>query len=433
MIGLTKSVVIGGGVIGLLSAYELRRRGRDVVVLDKGELRRGASSGNAGWVTPSLSAPVPQPGIVGDSLRWMLQPESPLYVSPLAVPKMAGWLFSFWRHCSEKHFERGLAALSKFNSTTMADFDALKENGLRFEMHRLGLMYVFHQESAAAALQRELEASSKYAPIEWERLSAGEARELEPLLRPELAGAINISSDRHVRPESLLTGAYEWLLENGVELRPHAEVVDFVIDGGRVTGVRLADGVVEADEVLIATGAEAGRLARRAGLNLPMQAGKGYSTTIEMDEPPIGRSMYLAESRVALAPYEGALRIAGTMELSGINLTMHERRIDAMIRNANRYLTGLGEGRVVERWVGMRPMLPDGLPAIGRTPALPNVYVASGHAMLGVTLGPTTAAAVAGLMVEGKSPYDISAFSPTRFQRGAGETPERAPGSVSAG
>src|SRR5690625_761254 len=110
-------------------------------------MRRGASSGNAGWVTPSLSAPVPQPGIVADSLRWMLQPESPLYVRPGAIPHMAGWLFSFWRHCNPVQFERGLAALSKFNRTTLDDFDALVDSGIRFEMHRLGLMYVFQTEA----------------------------------------------------------------------------------------------------------------------------------------------------------------------------------------------------------------------------------------------------------------------------------------------
>lgn len=419
---MKKSVVIGGGVIGLLSAYELRRRGRDVVVVDKGEMRRGASSGNAGWVTPSLSAPVPQPGLVGDSLRWMLQPESPLYVRPASVPGMAGWLFSFWRHCNAQQFERGLAALSKFNSTTLTDFDALLEQGLQFEMHSVGLMYVFRTAEAAGALDQELEASSQHAPIDWERYTAEEAREAEPNLRPDIAGAIMIHSDRHVRPESLLTGVYEWLVENGVELRPHTEVTDFVVESGRVTGVRLGSEVISADEVLIATGAEAGGLSRRAGLDLPMQAGKGYSMTLEMDEPPIGRSMYLAESRVAMAPYDGALRIAGTMELSGINETMHERRVDAMVRNADRYLTNLGDGRVVERWVGMRPMLPDGLPAIGKTPRYDNVYVASGHAMLGVTLGPTTAVAVADLMVTGESKYDIAAFNPARFGGGSSQT-----------
>lgn len=412
---MAKTIVIGGGVIGLLSAYELKRRGRDVVVLDKGDMCRGASSGNAGWVTPSLSAPVPAPGIVADSLRWMLKPESPLYVQPTAVPQMAGWLFSFWRNCNVKQYQRGLAALSKFNSTTMDDFDALVENGVQFEMHRLGLMYVFLEQSAMKDMEDELTEAKKHAPIDSVKLTPEEARELEPALRPEIAGAISIASDRHVRPESLLQGVHSWLAANGVRLSPRTEVVDFVFEGGRVVGVRTKDGVVSGDEVLIATGAEASFLTRRLGLNLPMQAGKGYSTTLEMDKPPIGRSMYLAESRVALAPYEGALRIAGTMELSGINNTLHERRIDAMVRNAKRYLNHLGDGNVVERWVGMRPMLPDGLPAIGATPHFPNVYIASGHAMLGVTLGPTTAVAVADLIVTGKSRYDISAFDPNRF------------------
>lgn len=413
-----KTIVIGGGVIGLLSAYELRRHGREVIVVDKGEMCQGASSGNAGWVTPSLSSPVPAPGIVSDSLRWMLQPESPLYVQPTAVPQMAGWLFSFWRNCSVQQYERGLAALSQFNRTTMEDFDALVENGVEFEMHRLGLMYVFLGQAAIADMEKELEEAKKHAPIETVKLSAGEARELEPALRPDIEGAISIASDRHVRPESLLSGVYDWLVANGVELRPNTEVVEFVVDGGKVVGVRTATGVIDADQVLIATGAEAGYLTKSLGLNLPMQAGKGYSTTLEMDEVPIGRSMYLAESRVALAPYDGALRIAGTMELSGINNTMHERRIDAMVRNANRYLSNLGEGNVVERWVGMRPMLPDGLPAIGSVPDFQNVFVASGHAMLGVTLGPTTALAIADLMVKGESRYDISAFHPNRFGGG---------------
>lgn len=414
-----KTIVIGGGVIGLLSAYELRRRGREVIVMDKGDLCRGASSGNAGWVTPSLSAPVPGPGVVSDSFKWMFQPESPLYVRPFSVPRMAGWLFSFWRNCSRSQYEKGFAALSKFNSTTMDDFDNLARAGVEFEMHELGLMYVFRQESAVVAMEKEMAEARKYAPIDSVKLSAAEARELEPALRPDIVGAINIATDRHVRPESLLKGAYEWLAANGAEFMPHTEVHEFVVEGRKITGVRTSRGVISADEVLIATGAESGSLAKQLGLFLPMQAGKGYSTTLEMTEKPIGRSMYLAESRVALAPYNGALRIAGTMELSGINNKMYERRIDAMINNASRYLSNLGEGRVLERWVGMRPMLPDGLPAIGAIPGIGNAYVAAGHAMLGVTLGPTTAVSIAELMVKGKSPYDITAFRPERFDRRA--------------
>lgn len=413
---MSKAIVIGGGVIGLLSAYQLRKRGRDVVIIDKGNLGRGSSSGNAGWVTPSLSGPVPAPGIVSDSIKWMLQPESPLYVKPSAIPKMAGWLISFWRHCSPRHYRRGLIALSRFNETTMQDFDALIKDGLDFEMHRSGLMYVFLDQSTVQSMEQEVKEASEFAPIDWLKLTPDEAREIEPALKPEITGAILIESDRHVRPESLLKAVSAWIAQNGVEIMPHTEVTDLAFEDDRVIGVQTSNGLVRGDQVLIAAGAEAGFLSRRARLNLPMQAGKGYSTTMEMDKPPISRSMYLVESRVALTPFKGAMRIAGTMELSGINTKMHERRIDAMVRNANRYLD-LKIGKVVERWVGMRPMLPDGLPAIGRTAAFDNVFIAAGHAMLGVTLGPTTAVAIAELMTTGQSPYDLTAFDPNRFDR----------------
>lgn len=414
---MSKTVVVGGGVIGLLSAYELRRRGRDVVVLEKSDFCRGASSGNAGWVTPSLSGPVPAPGIVSDSLKWMLKPESPLYVRPGAVPKMAGWLLSFWKHCNVKDYRRGLIALAEFNRTTMDDFDALASNGIDFEMHETGLMYVCREHATIDEVVAEANESASYMPSEPVRMSGSEARELEPALRPEVAGAVLIDGDRHVRPESLLKAAYEWLQSNGVQLYPQSEVVDLDIVDGRVIGVRTKDRTIEADQLLVATGAESSFLTQKVGFNLPMQAGKGYSMTIKRPKPPISRSMYLVESRVALTPFDGAFRIAGTMELSGINTQLYDRRIDAMKRSTNRYLQNWEEGEVVERWVGMRPMLPDGLPAIGPIPKFDNVFVASGHAMLGITLGPTTAAAIAQLMVDGRSQADLDPFNPGRFKQ----------------
>lgn len=210
--------------------------------------------------------------------------------------------------------------------------------------------------------------------------------------------------------------------ENGVQLRPYTEVVDFVIDGGRITGVRTRDGVIAADEVLLATGAEAAYLASRAGFTLPMQAGKGYSITIRNPRLQLRHSMYLAEGRVALAPYEGALRVAGTMELSGINTNFYEERVSGIRRSTYRYLTHWEEGDEQQVWVGMRPLLPDGLPAIGRAPTLPNLYVASGHAMLGITLGPTTAVIIADLMTTGQTSVDLRPFAPGRFDRRYAQT-----------
>ena len=415
---MARSIIIGGGVIGLLSAYELRRRGRDVIVIDKGNFGQGASAGNAGWITPSLSAPVPAPGLVAQSIKWMLRPDSPLYVKPSVVPGMLGWLLEFWRHCNVEKYEQGRSALGMLNRLSLRDFDRLAEQGLDFEMHSAGLLYVFRTEEALRAYLDDLAHWEEFGASEPKRLTPDEARELEPALRPEIIGGLLVESERHVRPEKLLSAAEQWLRANGADMRAHTEVADLVIQDGRVTGVRVKGGdVIEGDEVLLATGAEAASLAARAGFELPMQAGKGYSLTIRNPKLKLGRSMYLVEGRVALAPYDGALRLAGTMELSGINTNLYEERIAGIRKSADLDLTDWSDGDEIIPWVGMRPRLPDGLPAIGRAPTIPNFYIASGHAMLGVTLGPTTAALIADLMTKGQAEIDLTPFDPARFDR----------------
>ncbi len=366
----------------------------------------------------SLSAPVPAPGLVSQSFKWMLRPDSPLYVRPSVVPGMLGWLLEFWRHCNVEKYEKGRAALGQLNRLALRDFDALVDQGLEFEMHSAGLMYVCRSHAALQSMLDDLAHWESFGASEPIQLSADEAREMEPALRPDIIGALLVESERHVRPEKLLAGAERWLRENGVELRSHTEVVDLVMQDGRVTGVRTAGGgndTIDGDEVLLATGAEAASLSARAGFKLPMQAGKGYSLTIRNPRLQLKRSMYLVEGRVALAPYDGALRVAGTMELSGINTNLYEQRIAGIRRSANLYLEGWEHGEETDVWVGMRPMLPDGLPAIGRAPTVPNLYVASGHAMLGVTLGPTTAVLIADLMTKGEAEVDLNPFDPGRF------------------
>lgn len=412
---MRKIAIVGGGVIGLLSAYELRRRGHDVIVLDKGEPGLGASAGNAGWVTPSLSGPVPSPSVMADSIRWMLKPDSPLHIRPSAVPHMLGWVLSFWRHCNKRAYEAGMLALARLNQRTMQDFDALVAAGLNFEMHAAGLLFVGLQPQTLDRLMREftdLEKLGLGTPV---RYTHTEAQELEPALRPDIAGAVWMPAERHVRPESLINAVVDWLRQNGVDIRSHTEVTALATEGGRVTGVRTRDGVVDADQVLIATGAEAGPLAKQAGFKLPMQAGKGYSITIRNPKLHMSRPMYLEEARIALSPFHGGLRLAGTMELSGINLHLDERRVEAIRRGAHRYLKDWETGDESVAWVGMRPMLPDGLPAIGRAPGHDNLFVASGHAMLGVTLGPTTAAAIAAVMNGESFNVDLKPFDPARF------------------
>lgn len=412
---MVKTVIVGGGTIGLLSAYQLRKRGREVVVVDKGNPGEGASLGNAGWVTPSLSGPVPAPGLVGQSIRWMLSADSPLYIRPKTAPSMIRWLFDFWRHCNERAYRAGLRALADLNRRTMADFDALKAEGLDFEMHSKGLLFVCLEEKTIEGLLADFDELAEYGFGEPVRYSRDETLALEPILKPVIAGSVLMPNERHVRPESLNAAAVDWLKDNGVEIRSRTSVTALRLEGGRVRKVETSGGPIPAEQVLIATGAEAGRLCRQVGLRLPMQAGKGYSITVDKPEVQVGRPMYMDERRVAVSPFEGSLRIAGTMELSGINLDLDPRRLRAIRNGANIYMHEWEKGERVREWVGMRPMLPDGLPAIGRVPTCENLFVAAGHAMLGITLGPTTAAAIAELMNDEPTEFNLKPFDPARF------------------
>lgn len=410
-----KTVVIGGGVIGLLSAYELAKRGRDVVVIDKGRFGMGASLGNAGWVTPSLSGPVPAPGIVGESIKWMLRPDSPLYVKPTAVPAMLGWLLSFWRYCNTQSYQAGFQATADLNQRTMADFDALKDEGFEFEMYEKGLLFVGLSDKAIERMMVDFRDLAKHGFGEPIQFTKAETLDREPALKDGIAGSVLMPQERHVRPEQLNEAALKWLRQNEVTLMEDVEVFGFQHQGGKVSAVETTRGVIEADEVLLATGAEVGQLAKYLGVRIPMQAGKGYSITVTGPALKLQGPMYMFEDRIAVSPFENNLRIAGTMELSGVNKKFDKRRVAAIRTGAHRFLKNWEEGEAVHEWVGMRPMVPDGIPVIGALPRFSNAFIASGHAMLGTTLGPTTAAIIAEVMVEGKTASNLAPFSPARF------------------
>src|SRR5690606_12347931 len=201
------------------------------------------------------------------------------------------------------------------------------------------------------------------------------------------------------------------------EMRSGVEVTGFRRRGRQVTAVETRIGTFEADQVLIATGAWLGKTAKLAGVRIPMTAGKGYNATVTNPELKLQHPLYLVDVRVAVSPFENALRISGTMELSGINTNLDPRRVDAIRRGANRYISGWDKGTSQTTWVGMRPMVPDGLPVIGRAPGYENLFIAGGHAMVGISLGPSTGAVVADLMTTGQCETDLSPFDPARFER----------------
>lgn len=413
---MQQTVVIGAGVVGLACAYSLRQRGRNVVVVDRGQPGAACSAGNAGWIVPSISAPLPGPGVAATTIKWMLRSDSPLYIAPSAVPQLARFLWRFWRYCNQQDWLNGFQAVARLNHRTFSLFDRLEAEGLSFERYRAGLLFVFldpdYMRSSLAEFDH-LRAAGYTRP---EELDGAALRELEPAISPSVTSGYLVSAENHVRPESLCQAYIARLTALGVTLMTDLQVTGAEIRNGRVSVLQTSRGPVEGTEFLIAAGAWSGEVAEYLGAKLPVQAGKGYSITIDRASSPLERPLYLGEARVGCSPFNGAIRFAGTMELSGVNTVLDRRRIRGIRRGIGRYLDlPVGDSEGTE-WVGMRPITPDGLPLLGRVPRFENAYVATGHAMLGVTLAPATAEVMADLMTGATPSPELAAFEPGRFR-----------------
>ena len=411
---MSRTVIIGAGVIGLSCAHELRKRGEDVVILDRGAPGAGCSAGNAGWIVPSLAEPLPAPGLTWTSLRWMLDRDSPLHIAPHALPELAGFLWSFWRHCNATHYRAGRIAWTHLTDRIMESMDALVAGGVELEMHEAGLLFVFLSEPTMRHVLRQIAAGGGEVP---EPLVGRELHALEPALSSQVTAGFLMRQERHVRPESFCNGLLTRIQQLGAEVRSGVTATGGVMEGESLRAVRTTQGDISADRCLIAAGALSGRVsAAVAGVPLPIQAGKGYAVTVTGRPAPFSRPLYLDEARLGCSPFVGGYRFAGTMELSGLNDRLVPARVAAIRRSARRYLTLASDALDGVEWVGMRPLTSDGVPAIGRVPTRRNVYLATGHQMLGVTSAVTTATLVADLIMDGHSAVDLSPFDPGRLR-----------------
>ena len=407
--------VVGGGVIGLCSAYALARRGATVTVIDRDRCGASTSSGNAGWVTPGLAAPVPAPGVVRQALRWMFDPESPFLVRPRLDPGFLGWGIRFWRACGEARHTAGLRATLDLARPTNELFDAMEADGVDFEMHRDGLLYLVRSAEAVEswrAMYDELAALGFDGQVEL--LDREGVRALEPGVADAVEAGLIARVERHVRPESLVGGLRRALLGRGVRIEESAVVTEIIgmRDGWRI---RTAAGAIDADRVVVAAGVWSRELLAPLGLRLPLEAAKGYSITAPANGGAPHHPLYLTEIKVGVSPFDGAVRLAGTLELAGLNLDVDHRRVRALSRHAAEYVDGLRPARGAVEWAGLRPITSDGLPVIGEVPGRPGLFVATGHHMLGVTLGPATGEALAPLVLEDRLADVLKPLTPGRF------------------
>ncbi|MGH2548834.1 MAG: NAD(P)/FAD-dependent oxidoreductase [Thermomicrobiales bacterium] len=416
---MSRIVVIGGGVVGLCSAYFLHQRGADVTVLVAREGAHGASLVNAGWITPSLATPVPAPGLIRTSMKWMLKSDSPLYIHPRSAPSMANWLADFWKHCNERDFRAGLAATAEFGRPTMTLYEVMTVAGVEFKMHRDGVLHAYKNPAAMEHDRQALAGLNAFGYTMPDPMDGNAVREFEPALGPAVNAGYWIRQERSVHPESLIDGLRAWLIKRRVDFRTSHQVTGFTRGGCGISAVQTNRGSIECDGAVICAGVWSSELTAMAGVKLPLQGGKGYS--LDYSPPPVDvkHPIYLHEARVAVTPFNGAVRLAGTMEFSGINEVVRRPRVEAISRTASTMLSGWPSNPTAASKIGsgLRPMTPDGIPVIGLLAGYCNLAVATGHAMLGVTLGPATGNAIAEMLVNGRVPNAVKPFSPARFAK----------------
>jgi D-amino-acid dehydrogenase len=411
-------VVVGGGVIGVSTAYYLAKGGAQVTLLERGELAAGASYGNAGVIAPG-HPPITKPGRVRQALRSLFRPLSPIYVAPRFDPALAAWLWTFARHSTERCVAAAMRTLAPMGQLSLRLFDELMaEERLDCHYRRGGYYEVCLTDAALRSAGKEAEFVRSYG-FRAELVSGAELRRREPRLNEKVLGGVFYPEAATVHPHRFVLELAERARRLGVEFLTGADVAEVAVEGGQARGVRTSSGeVYAADAVVIATGAYTAPLTRRLGLRLPLQAAKGYHSDAvprNGEGPLLREPCVLAETLVFCNPIGRVTRFAGTLELSGVNHEIRRPRLEQLTRAARRYFTGLDAIEIVSEWCGLRPCLPDGLPAVGPVGGLSGLYIATGHAMAGLTLGPATGKLLAESILGGAPSVDISALGPDRF------------------
>jgi len=413
-------VVVGGGVVGVCCAYFLALRGASVTVLERDEIGRAASYGNAGLISPG-HPPINRPGRVPQALRSTGDRLSPLYIQPRWDPALVRWLWAFRRFCTEDHVELAMAALAPLGLRTANLFDELVEGErLECEYRRSGYLEVYDTEAGLASGRIEAGVVERHG-FSLEYLDGPALREREPLLAAGVRGGWFHDEGTVVEPYRFVLEMADRAAAWGAAVRPHVEVRELRTERGRVIGVRTASGEdLQADAVVLATGAYSPELMASLGCPLPIQPAKGYHADRRRRDPAmqeLSLPCLLGERAVFCSPMRNHVRFAGTLEFSGRNLNLRRDRLDQLDAAARRYFTVTDLSERVSEWCGLRPCTPDGLPVIGRVPGYSGAYVSTGHAMLGLTLGPVTGSLIADLVIGGTASLGIEAFRPGRFSR----------------
>ena len=409
-------VIIGGGIIGLSSAYYLQKAGHQVTVIDQGSMDSGASYVNAGYLTPSHIIPLAAPGVMKQGIKWMFSSKSPLYIKPRINADFLKWTMAFNNSCSDKNVAKAIPAIRDINLLSRDLYSDIKATeNFSFQLEKKGLLMLCQSEHMLEEEGHVLALATKEG-LPAHMLSAAEVQQKMPDAKLNIKGAAFYECDQHTTPGEFMEELKTLLLQKGATFLKQEQVVDFDFNGKKINAVKTAYGTtVKADEVILATGAWAGSLNKKLNLNILMQAGKGYRINSET-ETGITLPSILCEAKVAVTPMNGFTRYAGTMEIAGINHNINKARVEAIAKAVPKYFENVSitEQEKAEAQCGLRPVTPDGLPYIGRISKWENLTIAAGHAMMGWSLGPGTGLLVSEIIDDKKPSLDLSVYNPER-------------------
>lgn len=410
--------IVGAGIIGLCTAWYLKKAGYEVTVIDKNDISDGTSFGNSGMIVPSHFMPMATPGVIAQGLKWMLNSKSPFYIKPRLNADLIQWLWHFYRSANAQHVAQAMPVLYALNEKSKALYKAMAtENTFDFGLEEKGLLMLYKTKKQAAKEEALAEKAHKLG-ISAEIYDKKELQILETEMDLDVLGGIYFPGDAHLRPNHLMAQLHTRLKQSGVRFLSNTSIVDIKIKGSKTEALLTNENkVIPVDKVLLSSGCWTGLLLKKAGIKIHLQDGKGYSVTLKDPKLQPRIPTILSEAKVAITPMGNALRIGGTLELSGISPRINQKRVQGIIESIAQYYTNMevpfnNETKV---WKGYRPCTPDGMPYIGRAEHLSNLFVGTGHGMMGLSLGAVTGQLLAEIITGQQPSMALAPFRLNRF------------------
>ena len=408
-------VIIGGGIIGLCSAYYLNANGHNVTVVDKSDMNSGTSYINAGYLSPSHLIPLASPDSLKNGLKWMFDSKSPLYIKPRISISLLKWMYAFAKSSNNYHVKKSIPLIKDITVLSQRLYDEIKQKpDFNFHYDKKGLLML-------CKTQKYLDSESKLVNIaisqglKAKMITKSEIKKIEPNIEIDAIGGAYFECDFHTTPNEFMLDMKRYLLANGVEIIKNTEITDLTIKNGSIKNLITLEKKIFADEFILCAGSWSNILSKKLNLNLLLQAGKGYSINI-LNKTNITTPAILSEAKVAVTPMNGFTRIAGTMEIAGINKRINKLRVDSIVELSKNYYPDLiiNENDINKVASGLRPVSPDGLPYIGRSSICNNLIIATGHAMMGWSMATATGLITSEILEGKKTSLNIESYSPDR-------------------